>query len=356
MRMEDDPSAAAVSATVSRQFSIFSLIGLLAFSPLQADPPPRLRIEQKALSVVASSVAIQDIMVFLKGSPEPVFGVFRHGIFIPAAPFVRGQSYKVRLSFADGSTTSQEMTFGEASLAKPTVHLSPATGHIPANTLKLYLDFSEPMEQGVFLRHLMLQRRKGEEVVGAFRETELWSPDGKRLTVLLHPGRQKTGVNLQVDEGPVLLAGEPHWLVVSGQWRSTSGVQLGKEVAFRLEAIAADHNPPDPTRWQVQVPKAATMQPLVVITDELFEPQIFQRALQLPGVSGQAEASVIEQRRLVWHFKPVKPWPPGEYEVTIDPDLEDLAGNTTQGPFEVNLTTAKMPVRSSSISFCVPVR
>ncbi|MFM7604644.1 MAG: hypothetical protein ACKO8Z_05525, partial [Prosthecobacter sp.] len=136
--------------------------------------------------------------------------------------------------------------------------------------MKLYLDFSEPMEQDVFLKHLQLKRRNGEEVVGAFRETELWSPDGKRLTVLLHPGRQKTGVNLQMDEGPVLVAGEQYKLVISKHWRSTRGVRLDQEIVFMLEATAADHDQPNPARWQVQAPKATTIEPLVVITDEIF--------------------------------------------------------------------------------------
>jgi hypothetical protein len=199
---------------------------------------------------------------------------------------------------------------------------------VPANTLKLYLDFSEPMEQGVFLKHLTLQRRNGEEVAGAFRETELWSPDGKRLTVMLHPGRQKTGVNLNVDEGPVLVAGERYSLVVSDQWRSTQGVALGKEGVFVLEPIAADHEQPDPARWQMHAPKAGTLDPLVVITDELFEPQIFaaspERGIETPG-KAESEGHRPETRRMAFHAlrslgEPV------EHQITIDPELEDMAG------------------------------
>ena len=352
MRTEGHPWVVA-TANASRQFCVFSLIGLLVFSPLHADPPLRLRIEQKALSVVASPIAIQDMRVFLKGSAQPVFGSYRHDVFVPAAPFVQGQRYDVILTFVNGSRVSQEMTIEDLSHATPTVRLSPFTDHFPANTLKLYLDFSEPMEQDVFLKHLQLKRRNGEEVVGAFRETELWSPDGKRLTVLLHPGRQKTGVNLQMDEGPVLVAGEQYKLVISKHWRSTRGVRLDQEIVFMLEATAADHDQPNPARWQVQAPKATTIEPLVVITDEIFEPQMFQRALQVHGLRGQAETSIIESKRLRWRFTPVKPWQPGEYVVRVAPELEDLAGNTIQKPFEVDLTAGEPPQREGSIRFRV---
>lgn len=289
--------------------------------------------------------------VYAKDSPNPLFGSFRSPVFVPSTPFVRGQTYEVELTLARGSKSKVEVTFGQMPHVSPTVRLSPATSQIPANTLKLYLDFSEPMEQGVFLKHLTLQRRNGEEVAGAFRETELWSPDGKRLTVMLHPGRQKTGVNLNVDEGPVLVAGERYSLVVSGQWRSTQGVALGKEGVFVLEPIAADHEQPDPARWQIHPPKAGTLDPLVVITNELFEPQIFARALQVAQTPGKAEAKVIDLKRVEWRFTPEVPWKAGEHQITIDPELEDMAGNNLLKPMEVDLTRTPPQPRSSVLSF-----
>jgi hypothetical protein len=365
MRTENFKLAAGTFADVSRhfsvfsfQFSIFNSLGVLialALSHLHAasftEAKIGIRIEEKALTLTASAAEVQAVAVYAKGSVEPLFGSFRSPVFVPATPFVRGQTYEVELTMARGSKSKVEVTFGKMPHVSPTARLSPATSLVPANTLKLYFDFSEPMEQGVFLKHLTLQRRNGEEVAGAFRETELWSPDGKRLTVMLHPGRQKAGVNLNVDEGPVLVAGERYQLVVSGQWRSTQGVSLGKEGVFVLEPIAADHEQPDPVRWQVHAPKAGTRDPLVVITDELFEPQIFLRALNVIETPGKAEAKVIDLKRIEWLFRPEKPWKPGEHEITIDPELEDMAGNTTQKPFEVDLTTRKPEPRAGKIRF-----
>ena len=354
MRTENGKLATGASASASRhfavfsfQFSVFNLIGFLAFSPLNAAPHPSLHIEERALTVIAWSDAIKNVTVSTKGSEQPLFGAFRDGVFVPAAPFVRGRSYEVALELADGSKSRMTVTFGASPQSAPIVRVSPATSLIPANTLKLYLDFSESMEQGVFLKHLTLQRRNGEEVAGAFRETELWSPDGKRLTVMLHPGRQKTGVNLNVDEGPVLTAGEHYNLAVSGHWRSVAGIALGKEAVFSLDPIAADHEQPDPARWQIHVPKAGTTGPVVIITNELFEPQIFLRALDVTGVPGKAEAKVIDLKRVEWRFIPLQPWQPGGYQITVAPELEDLAGNTTQKLFEVDLS-AKPPLANPS--------
>lgn len=363
MRTENGKLAAVAFADASLQFSAFSLlIATLTVcgACLAQHARTTWKIENGTLAIQSPlTTDPRHLSVHVEGASQPLFGStsFDKGtmFFKPSAPFVRGQSYRFKIVI-DGTFSESHFSLDHPVTARPTACLSPATSLVPANTLKLYLDFSEPMEQGVFLKHLTLQRRNGEEVAGAFRETELWSPDGKRLTVMLHPGRQKTGVNLNVDEGPVLVAGERYQLVVSGQWRSTQGVSLGKEGVFVLEPIAADHEQPDPALWQVHAPKAGTLDPLVVITNELFEPQIFLRALKVIEPPGKAEAKVIDLKRIEWHFTPEKPWKAGEHAITIDPELEDMAGNTTQKPFEVDLTTRKPESRTSKIAFRVSLR
>src|SRR5689334_1054660 len=73
--------------------------------------------------------------------------------------------------------------------------LYPGAATLPANHLKFYVHFSVPMRQGVFMDYCKLLDDHGRMVPEPFRETELWSEDGRRLTLWLHPGRQKTGVN-----------------------------------------------------------------------------------------------------------------------------------------------------------------
>jgi hypothetical protein len=121
---------------------------------------------------------------------------------------------------------------GEPSPASPpqlsSIH--PSGSALPANHLKFYLHFSEPMQQGVFLQHCSVMDADGKIVPEPFRETELWSEDGLRLTLWFHPGRQKTGVNLNVEVGPVLVPGQRCKLIISGKWKSERGVPLGKDV------------------------------------------------------------------------------------------------------------------------------
>ncbi len=43
-----------------------------------------------------------------------------------------------------------------------------------------------------------------------------------------------------------------------------------------------------------------------------------------------------ELKRVEWRFTPEQPWSAGRQKIFIDPELEDLAGNTSQKPFEVD--------------------
>jgi hypothetical protein len=48
----------------------------------------------------------------------------------------------------------------------------------------------------------------------------------------------------------------------------------------------------------------------------------------------------LDDNERQWRFTPAVPWIPGMYELVIDPQLEDLAGNRIGRPFEVDLSVA----------------
>jgi hypothetical protein len=310
----------------------------------------KILISENALTVSGAGAHPAEVKVFTKHSSLPLFGSFVPPVFVPAVRFLGDTTYRVELRFQDGTVVSRDATLEATGAPRPTVGLSPDVERIPENTLRLYLNFSEPMEQGVLLQHLVLYEKGGRAVPGAFRETELWSPDGRRLTVMLHPGRQKTGVGLNQEEGPVLVAGRRYALAVSQRWRSAQGIPLGSPAVFAFEATEADHQQPDPNRWQIRAPRGGSLDPLWLLTDEVFEPDIFSRALRVEGVEGTATARLSGAQGIEWRFTPAQPWRRGEpLTVSVDPALEDLAGNTTWKTFEVDLSSPAAPQRTDRL-------
>lgn len=303
--------------------------------------------------IVASGV---DLRVFRGDAKTPLFGsIKREGttvLFAPSLPLVLGESYRVEAQNADGRWHSERLRLGEPQAGVPSVRLAPTPAVLPANALKVYLHFTQPMEQGVFLERIWLERGDGGVVAGAFRETELWSPDGKRLTLWFHPGRQKTGVNLNRDEGPVLREGEKDRLKIAAEWRSAAGVPLGKEFSFGITAGPADHVCPDPARWKISAPQAGTREALRVEFDEPLDPAMLVSALAVKqgDQAAAGEVKVAADGRS-WSFTPVQAWHAGTHTIAIDPLLEDLAGNNLQHPFEVDRDQPVQAARAGMLRF-----
>lgn len=68
------------------------------------------------------------------------------------------------------------------------VAVQPSGPEVPANLLRISLVFAQPVGEQVLPR-LELRQANGNVIDKPFFEQELWSPSGKILTVLLHPGR-----------------------------------------------------------------------------------------------------------------------------------------------------------------------
>lgn len=241
------------------------------------------------------------------------------------------------------------------------VAIYPSGDAVPANHLKFYLLFSEPMRKGEFLRHIKLMDESGTEVFEPFRETELWSQDDRRLTLWLHPGRQKTGVNLNVELGPVLQSGHHYRLVVSGDWPTQTGVPLGKATEKRFAAGPTEHSQLRLSDWQILPPATGSREPLRVEFPKPLDWALLQSQLVITGpdgakMNGKSTTAGAERS---WSFSPDEPWLAGEYQLDVGSVLEDLAGNSLARPFEVDLEKPSEPAspKTLALKFIVsPVR
>ncbi|KAF0180004.1 MAG: hypothetical protein FD161_1017 [Limisphaerales bacterium] len=268
-----------------------------------------------------------------KPGSVPLAGTYSHAgaqlRFRPSLPLLPGQTYTARLDRPGLSLRAEHRTAAPAPAAAPKLlAIYPTSDRLPANHLKFYLVFSEPMESGVFLQHCRLVNARGQAVEAPFRETELWSPDGRRLTLWFHPGRQKTGVNLNVEFGPVLREGGDYRLVIDGRWPSARGVPLGANMTKSFRARS----------WQVHAPAAGTRDVLRVTFPQPLDWATLHRLLHVTGKSGEiAGAITVTRGEQEWQFVPEKPWAAGPHELRIATAIEDHAGNSLARPFEVNL-------------------
>ena len=274
-------------------------------------------------------------------------------ILRPAFPLIAGERYRVRFDPGVLGTSSGqpiEQVFEVASVkpaAAPRVEaIYPSGEMLPANHLKFYIVFSEPMRQGDIWQHFrLIDVESGKPVPRPFRHTQLWSADDRRLTLWFHPGRVKRGVNLNVEIGPILREGRDYRLEISGGWTSSRGTPLGADVTRRFRAGPPDRAQPDPSAWTLELPPAGSTQPLRVIFGEPLDWALLLSDVGVVDAEGRRLAGTIatERQETAWTFTPRNAWQPGTCRLAVSRILEDLAGNSVERPFEVDVTGKPVP-------------
>lgn len=219
----------------------------------------------------------------------------------------------------------------------------PSGAVLPANHLKFYIHFSQPMREGrAIFDHIHLLREDGSHVPDPWRRTELWTDDARRLTLWIHPGRVKTGVNLREELGPVLEPNHRYTLVLDSTLQDANGQSLGEHFEKKFETTAADRDRPQPAEWQLHRPPVATRQPLRVSFNESLDHALSQRFIKVESLQGKRIAGqiVVGVDEVDWSFIPDAFWRDEEYRLVVNPLLEDLAGNTPERVFDTDLNAA----------------
>ena len=104
----------------------------------------------------------------------------------------------------------------------------PSTDTVPANLLKMYFQFSEPMKQLRSERFVFLLDERGDTLREVFQSLhpELWNKQGDRLTLWIDPGRVKRDLIRNQKLGAPFEIGKKYKLIVSNRWQSLSGNAL----------------------------------------------------------------------------------------------------------------------------------
>lgn len=206
------------------------------------------------------------------------------------------------------------------------------SGEVPANLLRLYVHFSEPMSARHVLDHVELFDPVGEKVEEAFVEVPggLWDRERTRLTLFIHPGRVKRGVGPNQTLGPVLETGGRYLLRVAASARDATGRELGEPFDVSLLVGPPDRRSPDPVRWRFVAPETPG-DPLTVELDEPADTALLGRLLEVDGV--ETRVSVDTDGRRV-RMEASRPWEAGVYRLLVPVALEDPSGNRVDRLFE----------------------
>jgi hypothetical protein len=277
----------------------------------------------------------------------PVIGTYKtergRVVFEPRFPLTPGLRYRVQASARLDSERTVERDFElPATTRQPTarvIAVYPEDAQLPANTLRLYIQFSEAMDVGNALEHIHLRDHFHRDIERAFLavDQELWDAEHKRLTLLFDPGRVKRGIRTNVEAGRALVAGKQYELVIDSTWRAASGAPLVAPYEMRFSVTAPDYEQPKPDRWQVTAPRAGTRNSLRIAFGEALDRALAERLIVSTAGGQPVDGRInLSADGTNWTFTPAAAWSRGEHHIVVSVTLEDVAGNSIRRAYDVD--------------------
>ncbi len=233
-------------------------------------------------------------------------------------------------------TFTETVQFASPEASNPRViRISPEISEIPMNVLRIYIHFSAPMSFQNPYDFIAIENDAGELLTEPFVIVPegLWNIDRTRLTLLFHPGRIKRGVGPNMTHGNILEIGKSYSLKIHNSWKGSNGKELEKtfEKTFIVsnslnEVIQYD-------QWKLNATKGEMDQLLVKTLHPLDQP-LSTRMLFIRTSAGQLIPSRVEFKNateliIYWSNRPET-----DFELLIDPRLEDVCGNTPLNTFD----------------------
>ncbi len=232
------------------------------------------------------------------------------------------------------------------------IEIYPTTDSIPVNILRFYIQFSQPMQEMNILKHVRLTNQDGKNITGVFYENqyELWNQNRTKVTLVIDPGRVKTGLLANNTMGRAFDNGQYYTLNVDSLLLDFNDRNLARSHTKTFVAVGEDIIAPNQKTWSVSAPKPMSKQALHISFDDKIDhisAKTFIKVLHKNNeVTGDIELRNGEQE---WYFYPKKEWKKGDYQILIHPALEDICANSLNQIFDHQIEGFKQNSKEISI-------
>ena len=290
--------------------------------------------------------------------------------FTPIVPFEPGRSYVVVLDPAAAPRGTLEsaprLTHTVATAPAPraapvrVIDVYPGGPSVPANLLRMYVEFSGPMGSRPGQDYVRLVDADGNDIADALLplDTELWNGDRTRFTILFDPGRVKRGILPNRTMGRPLGPGGAFSILIARDWPDAHGQPLA-DAFKKTYRVAAPREEGLSTRtWRITAPPANSREPLRVTFPFPLDRGLLQRALTILHVDATRERTItgdvtVEPGEAGWRFVPTEPWSTGDFVIAVLPALEDPSGNRIGLAFETSDEDDRAPGPPARVPFSI---
>lgn len=275
--------------------------------------------------------------------------------FTPIVPFEPGRAYAVVFDPAaapdgalQGVTPLTEVIATPAAPRAAAVRITdiyPGGPDVPANLLRMYIQFSGPMGSRPGQDYVRLVDAAGSDIPDALLplDTDLWNGERTRFTILFDPGRVKRGILPNRTMGRPLRPGATFSILVARDWPDAHGQPLADGFTKTYRVVPAREAGLSTRTWRISAPAGNTRDPLRVTFPFALDRGLLQRALTVVHADAKADRPIAGEVTVApgeteWRFVPADAWRAGEYALSVLPALEDPSGNRIGQAFETRET------------------
>ena len=290
--------------------------------------------------------------------------------FTPVVPFEPGRTYIVTFDPAGAPRgtldSAPALTQTVATPAAPRtapVHVTeiyPGGTEVPANLLRMYIEFSGPMGTRPGQDYVRLVDAEGNDIPDALLplDTDLWNGERTRFTILFDPGRVKRGILPNRKMGRPLRPGGSFSILVARDWPDAHGQPMADAFKKTYRVVEPREEGLATKTWRVTAPPPNTREALRVAFPFALDRGLLQRALTIFHVDATGERAIagdvtVEPGETGWRFVPVEPWSTGAFVISVLPALEDPSGNRIGLAFETSDSDDRNPGPPARVSFTV---
>ena len=310
-----------------------------------------------------SNIPLSQLKIYInKEQKYPILGDFKkvnNSIFFqPILPFTKGEKY---LIYKENHQLSEfEIPKTELRNSPEILAIYPKTDTVPENLLKVYIQFSKPMQEVKnALNYIKVKNVETQKMVTVFLdiETELWNKKHTELTLWIDPGRIKQDLIPNKNLGKPLVNGNSYQIHISKEWRDANGNTLDKDYNKYLRVNPKDTLKPSIKKWSTSNPKVNTNDSLTIYFNENIDVMLVKHNVSVFNRDG----NIINGRFIYGNtsnsisFKPFKKWVKGKYKILINTSLEDLAGNNFNRLFDTDISkkTTNLKVEFKELYFII---
>lgn len=217
---------------------------------------------------------------------------------------------------------------------QPALEFYPRCDTIPSNILFFHVRFSRPMQKDVkAYRYFKIYDEHDKLIDFTWRQKSYWMDSGRVLLLMIHPGRVKSGIHYKE---PIFTSGKKYTIRLADTLKDADcrAVYLNTQKLYTITAedrtspqmlsvttnIAQGSFNPIYARFSEKMDYASTVSGIII--------QDFK------GIAVMCKIELVDGDSTV-KITPLKKWVKGNYKITFDAPVSDLAANRINRLFEV---------------------